>query len=508
MTFDSMFATVFIPDFSLQAVLRHELELLRSRPVALVDPALPKPIIVQLSSAARAFGVIEGLTASQAMARCEELTIKTRSLAQEQAATDALLQTAYAFSPGIESTGLGVCTMDLKGLGMENRGQAEKWSGEILQALAQLHLEGRMGIAATPALALLAARCNRRSNETDKKEVWVVSESVAFISALPLEALEPEPEILSLLKRWGIHTIDELIALNKTSLAERLGPAAIELLERISPDAIRPLKLVAPAETFSEQMEFENEIETAEPLLFVLRRFVEQLSLRLEVIHLVASELHLQLGLSAGANYERQFRIPAPTANIETLFRTLQTHLETVRTSSPIVSLRLDAKPCRPETHQFGLFETTLKDPNQFAETLARLTALCGPDRVGTPVLEATHRPDAFRMKTPEFAATGTRRTESPSLPRRLKFETGRVLRRFRPLLPASVEFREQRPALLRSSAFNGAIADARGPFFSSGDWWDHGRWSREEWDVQTADGTLYRILRSPEGCFVEGTYD
>ena len=41
------------------------------------------------------------------------------------------------------------------------------------------------------------------------------------------------------------------------------------------------LKLVPPVESFAETFEFENEIETVEPLLFMLRRFLEQLSLRL-----------------------------------------------------------------------------------------------------------------------------------------------------------------------------------------------------------------------------------
>src|SRR5690348_6009792 len=104
-----MFAVIFIPNFSLQAVLRHEPEL-RRRAVALVDPKATKPILVQLTTPARAFGVCEGLTPSQAMARCAELIIKPRSTAQEESATEVLLQTAYAFSPNIESTAPGVCT--------------------------------------------------------------------------------------------------------------------------------------------------------------------------------------------------------------------------------------------------------------------------------------------------------------------------------------------------------------------------------------------------------------
>jgi hypothetical protein len=42
----------------------------------------------------------------------------------------------------------------------------------------------------------------------------------------------------------------------------------------------------------------------------------------------------------------------------------------------------------------------------------------------------------------------------------------------------------------MRSAVFNGIIADARGPFFSSGNWWENNRWWREEWDVETAEET------------------
>jgi hypothetical protein len=79
------------------------------------------------------------------------------------------------------------------------------------------------------------------------------------------------------------------------------------------------------------------------------------------------------------------------------------------------------------------------------------------------------------------------------------QFPSGLPLRRFRPPLPARIELREQRPVLMRSAIFNGIIADIRGPFFSSGNWWENNRWYREEWDIQTANGNLYRIFRAAE---------
>ncbi|HEY1489391.1 MAG TPA: DNA polymerase Y family protein, partial [Verrucomicrobiae bacterium] len=508
-----MFAVIFIPDFSLQAALRHEPDL-RARAVALVDPKATKPVITQLTAAAKASGVSEGLTASQAMARCAELIIKPRSPAQEESATEVLLQTACAFSPNIECTAPGVCTIELKGMVFNSRDGVEQWAQKIIEVLAQFNMAAKVGLAATPELALLAARAGKpvlslagkhpTSKGCESGSSLDVGGSMLEVGcsktleSFAISSLEPSPEILAILHRWGVQTVGELLALGKDHVTERLGPEAAELFNRVSPDSQRPLKLVVPNEEFSEQMDFENEIETVEPLLFVLRRFVEQLSRRLELIYLVIAEFHLQLGLSSGAKYERVFKIPAPTGNLDVLFRMLQTHLETVRTDSPITSLRLTAKPTKPEARQFGLFESTLRDPNQFAETIARLTALCGSDHVGIPQSEPTHRPDAFHVAQ-TFLSAGSgdvpaahRNTglESPVNPQAGK--PALRLRRFRPPRPSHIEFRDDKPALLRSEIFAGPIVETRGPFFSSGNWWDAGRWAREEWDVETADGSLF----------------
>src|SRR6266850_3725219 len=396
-----MFAVVLIPNFSLQAVLRHEPELI-ARAVALTDPELSKLGIIQLTAKARSEGVWEGMTASQAMARCSDLVIKSRSPAQEHAATEVLIQTTYTFSPFIESTSPGVCTMDLRGLRIvEDETSAREWAEEICKALAQFYLDGRIGFAVTPELALLGA--NYRRATTSSAPAFIISKPVEFVSGLPIEILGLPTETLETLNRWGIGTAGALLGLGKDQLAQRLGPAAIEVFDRLSGSSIRPLKLAALPEIFAEQMEFENEIETLEPLLFVLKRFTEQLSRRIGLLYLVVAELHLKLGLTSGATYEAVFKVPSPTGNAEILFRMLHTHLENVRTDAPVSSLWLAAKPGWPEAHQFGLFETTLRNPNQFAETLARLEALCGPNRVGTPILKPTLRPDSFRMKPPEF---------------------------------------------------------------------------------------------------------
>src|SRR5213595_4006535 len=219
-------------------------------------------------------------------------------------------------------------------------------------------------------------------------------------------------EIFAILHKWGIHTLGQLAALDKEQLGARLGPEAIRMWERANGRSSRLLKLIRPPESFQESFEFEREIETAEPLLFMLRRFLQQLVLRLDALYLVAKELTLRITFanppavrrdgSAAADkqiYERVFKIPQPTNDVDLLFRMLHTHLDNFKSEYPIIAVSLETQPTKPPKQQFGLFETTLRNPHQLSETLARLTALLGADRVGTPILEETHRPDVFRIE-------------------------------------------------------------------------------------------------------------
>src|ERR1051325_8808110 len=199
-----------------------------------------------------------------------------------------------------------------------------------------------------------------------------------------MEAQVNVQEIFAILHKWGIHTVGQLAALDKEQVAARLGPEAIRMWEPATGRSSRLLKLVRPPESFEESFEFEREIETAEPLLFMLRRFLEQLAVRLAAIYLVAKELTLRITFDNKQIYERVFKIPQPTNDVDLLFRMLHTHLENFRSEHPIIAVALCAEPIKPGSEQFGLFETTLRNPHQLSETLARLTALVGTDRVGT----------------------------------------------------------------------------------------------------------------------------
>ena len=482
-----MFAALLLPDFPLQAALRHTPEL-RTRPVILLAEKAAKAPILHSTAAARALGIVPGLTATQAQTRCPGVLAKLRSPDAERTTTAALLEAAFSASPFIEYTAPGLCTIELK---TARAPDPRALSQTLRTRLAALDLDAKIGFAPTADLALLAAQ-----STSDWRAIRCASE----LADLPIAALDPSPALLSIFEKWGIRTLREFVSLGRSALVERLGAEALPLHARATGRVVRPLRCLPPPETFEESLEFEQEIETLEPLLFMLRRFIEALAQRLENVWLVAAELTLRLGFADETETARTFKIPSPTSQVPVLFGMLETHLEKFTAPHPIVRLHLAATPTRGAHQQFGLFESALRDPNQFYETLARLTALVGNDRVGIPVLDPTHRPDAFRLVPANFTAPPCA-ADAAALP------LGLALRRFRPPIPANVQI-NGRPIFLHTAMLRGPITAAHGPMLLSGDWWEGRTWNRAEWDVQIEGGPLCRIYEQEGAWALEGVYD
>jgi len=278
------------------------------------------------------------------------------------------------------------------------------------------------------------------------------------------------------------------------------------LWDRAAGRTHRALDFAQPIETYREVVEFEHGMETLEPLLFVLRRGLVQITQRLADVWLVVASLRLELRCDDGRTLTREFTIPDPTGDVDVLFRVLHHYFETLRTEAPVVALELEARPAKPLGHQFGIFQAALKDPNGFAETLARLAAVVGDDRVGTPEPKRTHRPDAFRMAAVDFGVP-------PIAPGRVAEQPpryGPALRRFRPPLAAQVECDPAgQPVKLETAEARGEVRFALGPWRGSGDWWEDRRaWNDEEWDVELEPGRLLRISRRDAAWWVVGGYD
>ena len=170
-----MFATIYLPDFYLQAALRHQPDL-AGKPVALIDDQEKKAIIVRLNSAAEKAGVRAGMTPSQGLARYLDLVIKVRSPSQETILQEILLHFAGTLSPYVEATAPGIATVQFT----DTRNLTAKVS-YVIEQLTDSEMAAQAGIAPTPDASFLAAHLAR--------PVLQIDNASEFLAALPIEVL-------------------------------------------------------------------------------------------------------------------------------------------------------------------------------------------------------------------------------------------------------------------------------------------------------------------------------
>ena len=170
-----MFATIYVPDFYLQAALRHQAEL-RDQPVALIDDQEKKAAIIQLNAAAEETGVYRGMTPSQGLARCLQLQVRIRLPSQEKVVQDILLHFAGTLAPYVEATAGGIATVQFT----DNKNLLRNVT-RVIEQLADAEIVAQAGIAPTPDASFLAAHL--------AKPVLQIDDASRFLSGLPIEVL-------------------------------------------------------------------------------------------------------------------------------------------------------------------------------------------------------------------------------------------------------------------------------------------------------------------------------
>ncbi len=516
-----------VPLFPLAARLRSEPEL-RQEALAILSGRGTAARIVAATRPARQAGVQAGLTLTQARVRLPKLIARQRDQECERAAQEALLDVAEGFSPRVEDAGEGLAYLDVDGIARLYPGDSpeiELGRTLLFEVEQRASLPVRLGIAASKLAARVAA-CQPAS-----PTVVPVGGEAAFLAPLPMEQLSAESQTLRTLERWGIHTLGEFARLPKDEVISRLGHAGshLQVIARgADPQPLVP-RQVPPV--FREGMELEWPLVNLEPFLFVARSALERLVQRMSAQGLGCQRLELSLALEPDGFHERSLTLPAPTREVKTLLTLLRLDLEAQPPAGAVLAFTLSAHPDRPREAQLSLFGPEALSPDQLATTLARLFALLGEDRVGAPQRVDAHLPERFALVP----------YQPPPPPKvRPERQPGRSLlavRALRPPVPVEVITADSaptpsgsaqpmdlaaataRPLEVKSLISDGAekrptiagkVRVASGPWEVEEAWWSDQPIGREYWDVELADGALYRLFRNrfTGDWFIDGIYD
>ena len=508
-------ACLYLPLFPLAARLRSEPELTREA-LAVVEGNGNAARVVAATRLARSAGLRPGLTLPQARALCPKLVARPRDADCERAAQEALLEVAEGFSPRVEDAGEGVAYLDADGLERHYPGPSPEleMGRALMNAAEAAGLPARVGIASSKLAARVA------SGLPDPPVIVPLGEEAAFLAPLPLQKLAPEVDVAETLERWGVRSVGDFAKLPPSRVASRLGRLGRELHSTARGVDPRPLMPREPPPAFHEGMSLEWPLVALEPFLFVGRAALDRLCQRLEARGFACLRLEIQMRLEPDGFQTRAIDLPAPTRDVKTLLTLVRLELEARPPGAPVAGFTFVAHPDRPREAQLSLYGPAALSPDKLAATLARLFALLGADRVGSPRPVDGHRPERFALV--DF---------SPPPPPETRREprAGRGLLAVRVLRPP-VEIEvltagagegdpEAPPVEIRATPraeeekrprVEGEVKVASGPWGLEEEWWADDPAGRDYWDVEIAGRGLYRIYRerATGAWYADGIYD
>jgi protein ImuB len=565
-------ACIMVADFALAAVMRANPEL-RERPFGLTQNSERRNTgraaysahseLSQVSAPARALGARAGMTVAQARALIPELAVINASPAAERAAADALIDVAESISPVVEEAAPGCVWVDLTGserfyrhahgtrkIARSTRNPddigdgdeacvtvEEEIAAELARRAGRVGLEAAVGIAADKEIARLAARCGG-------VRVIGAGREREFLDWMPLDLLElgvnaRGDDLELVLKRLGLRRLGDLARLEARAVGSRLGSHGAELMRLARGEGSARVAARRRAEVFAEALELDYGIETIEPLTFVMRAMIARITERLGLRGLAAGDITLSLGLADRRRDERRIAIAAPTIEVRALLTLVTLNLEAAPPPAAVETIRLTIAPRASRAAQSDMFLPPTPAPDRLGAAIARLAALCGPERVGRIAAAESYRPEAVRLggfepavaHVAEQSAARSPRTAPPRAPA-INGIARMVMRTMRPAEEVEVMCTREMPEFVRGANVCARVVSAAGPWRRQGEWWadangdasggasrDDDRatvasapaaYARDYYDLALADGGVYRVYCDLYSArwFVDGMYD
>ena len=467
---DPLYAAVHVAEFPAQAILRLRPDL-QSASVVVLDGSPPQERVCALNTHARKRGVVPGMSRLE-IEELGQIQILTRSAETETAARAVLLETLSQFSPRIEEVfAANACSFVLDIAGSERLfGSSGQFAPRLRDTIASSGFRASICISANFHTARIKSEFSRGISVIPNDR-----ESSALAS-IPLSALHLDLQHYETFALWGIAILGELAALPQEEMIPRFGQQARVWLALARGNADHTFQPLEEKFELKEHIEFETHIEQLDALLFIGANMIGSLVARASCRALSLASIHIEMSLERSLPYKRLIQPAIPSDDRKFLLKLLQLELAAHPPQAAVISLTLIADAGRQSKIQLGLFAPQAPEPSRLDVTLARLKAMVGSDRVGSPALLDSHCPGNFQMQ--DFSVIN----QVPQSPQTASTRTS--LRRIRPPHLLSIQTDDGKPRVFRDGPSRFEISIAYGPWQSSGSWWDVDRWDLEEWDV------------------------
>jgi protein ImuB len=474
-----LYACLNAREFPLQAMLRLRTEF-QDKPCVVLAGEPPLQQVCSRNAEASALGIAYGMTAVE-VESFSGIHGLLRSLSEEAAAKNALIECAAAFSPRIEDRcepNEFLCVLDIAGT-EKLLGTPDKLGKELLKHAQTLGIHASIVVACNLHAAIAMARGLSGANQV---VVIPQGEESKALAALPIGVLGLSEAHAETFAQWGIATLGMLATLPEKALIARLGQQGKRLLQLARGELPHLFAPIEPVFHLVERMELDTPVELLDSLLFVLGMMLEQLIIRATARIFALASVTITLGLEGGAQHTRTVKPALPANSKQLWLKLIHLDLEAHPPPAAILAITLSAEHGVTGKMQLGLFSPQLPEPMRLDVTLARIRAIVGEGSVGHARLKDTHRSAAFDAFSVEAFTVPATASRSQGISKRSPPRAS--ARQLRPAEKIAVTLRGHQPERFCFREQWYAVEHAYGPWLASGDWWNPTLWSNRQWDL------------------------
>jgi protein ImuB len=233
---------------------------------------------------------------------------------------EPVIAAVEAIVPGVQLIRPGTLAVKARGPSRYYGGEAEA-AAAVLAVVADAHpafgvgdvtpppgVVARVGVADTLFAAEQLAKARMRGPE-DVIRVVPPGGARDFLAPLPLAVFD-RPELATVLRRLGIHTLEHFAALDVLDVRDRFGEEGERLHALASGRDPRDVDARTPPPDLAGEIVFETALDRVDQIAFAFRQVADDIVARLRAASLVATAIRVEIGLEDVGVRERSWLHP------------------------------------------------------------------------------------------------------------------------------------------------------------------------------------------------------
>lgn len=435
----------------------------------------------------------------------------------DAASLEMLARWAIRFSPRVGLDSSNGLLLDITGCERLFRGEANLLN-RLVRAIKEADLTVYAAIASTIGTAWAMSHASGES-----QLIVPPDQSYAALSPLPPWALRLDASLVTQLDALGIHRIETLLMLPRSTLPARFGDSLLLRVDQALGRVSENFKSILPIGNVTADLCFDGCVTRLDVVQLAIEKLLDRVIHDLKKLCLGATQLDLFFVGEQGAPMKRSVMLCMPSNNRRHLLNLLLTQCERLNLSNGVEAVQLTVAASKHIAIEQGeFFEAGGKAAaRETAEVLDELASRLGPDAVIRPELIESYRPE--RAWRPSPIAQGTKERTAQVKEKKSKanpenYQNGsdepnarplRLLARPQPIDVFAI-VPDQPPSWFRYRGREYRAYGGVGPERIEREWWNGDRGTRDYYRIDTESGARFWVYCEAESrrWFLHGMFE